>query len=207
MIRALLNSTLLVASLNASLALADVYGYEDQDGVINLTDTQVNDSYRLLAVAPVQQVGVAIPVGGVDTDDYSQDHLSQNIRYKNEVKAAAKNSGVEAALIHAVIAVESNYNSKAISVKGAAGLMQLMPTTAKRFGVIDSYDPRQNIQAGASYLAYLLKLFNNDLVLAVAAYNAGELSVIKHGNAVPPYKETIEYVSRVMLRYKKFRFA
>jgi soluble lytic murein transglycosylase-like protein len=83
--------------------------------------------------------------------------------------------------------------------------MQLMPFTAKRFGVRNIYDPGQNIQGGALYLAYLLKLFNNDSRLAVAAYNAGENAVIQHGNKIPPYSETINYVSKVMGLYKKLR--
>jgi len=86
-------------------------------------------------------------------------------------------------------------------------LMQLMPFTAKRFGVNNSYDPSQNIQGGARYLAYLLKLFKNDFSLAVAAYNAGEDAVIQHGNKIPPYRETVNYVSKVMSIYKKLRSA
>jgi soluble lytic murein transglycosylase-like protein len=88
-----------------------------------------------------------------------------------------------------------------VSAKGALGLMQLMPSTAKRFGVTDYFDPKQNIQGGAKYLAYLLKLFDNNKSLAVAAYNAGEKSVIKYGLQIPPYKETIGYVAKVNAVY------
>jgi soluble lytic murein transglycosylase-like protein len=125
--------------------------------------------------------------------------------FQNEVRVAAKNSGVDSALLHAVIITESNYNPNAISPKGAKGLMQLMPITASRFGVYNMYDPVQNIQGGARYLAYLLGIFNNDFKLAIAAYNAGENAVIRHGNQVPPYRETVSYVTRVMLLYKKLK--
>lgn len=101
-------------------------------------------------------------------------------------------------LLHAVIAVESRYNSRALSPKGAIGLMQLMPATAKRFGVSDPYAVRQNVLAGASYLKWLMALFENDLELVLAAYNAGEQAVFKAGRRIPPYPETQAYVPRVL---------
>jgi soluble lytic murein transglycosylase-like protein len=121
--------------------------------------------------------------------------------FKDEIMKAAQLYQVEPNLLHAIILVESNYNPKAVSAKGALGLMQLMPSTAKRFGVTDYFDPKQNIQGGAKYLAYLLKLFDNNKSLAVAAYNAGEKSVIKYGLQIPPYKETIGYVAKVNAVY------
>ena len=96
-------------------------------------------------------------------------------------------------LIHSVIKVESNYNPNAISNKGALGLMQLIPSTAKRFGVTDVFNPVQNIQGGAKYLRYLLDLFDGSYPLALAAYNAGEAAVVKYGG-IPPYAETQNYV-------------
>lgn len=197
---------LLSASLYVPCALADIYGYTDQDGVINLTDTQSSDEYQLLVEAPVELLKAEVVVANQETlDEAGQATISKSLRFKEEVKVAAKSSGVETALLHAVITAESNYNSRAISPKGARGLMQLMPVTAKRFGVNNMYDPEQNIQGGALYLAYLLKLFNNDFKLAIAAYNAGENAVIKHGNKIPPYSETVNYVSKVMGLYKKLK--
>jgi soluble lytic murein transglycosylase-like protein len=108
-------------------------------------------------------------------------------------------------LLHAVISVESGYNARAVSKRGAAGLMQLMPETARRFGVADVFDPADNVRAGAQYLIALLKLFDNDLRLALAAYNAGEGAVIKYGRRIPPYRETAAYVPRVVGFYEKFR--
>lgn len=106
-------------------------------------------------------------------------------------------------LIHAVISVESNYNPRAISPKGAQGLMQLMPATAKRFGNTNTWDPRQNILAGSKYLRWLLDFFDQNVELAVAAYNAGESAVVHAGRKIPQITETEKYVPKVMSIYKK----
>jgi soluble lytic murein transglycosylase-like protein len=126
-----------------------------------------------------------------------------NMPFHELVNGAAEANGVDGRLLHAVITAESNYNPRAVSPKGAGGLMQLMPQTARRYGVSNVFDPVQNIQGGARYLADLLRLFNNDLVLAVAAYNAGEGAVIQHGKKVPPFRETVNYVSKVMGLYRQ----
>ena len=108
-------------------------------------------------------------------------------------------------LIHAVILVESNYNPRARSVKGAQGLMQLMPATAKRFGSADNWDPRQNILTGAKYLRWLMDYFGEDMELSIAAYNAGEAAVMQAGRKIPKFAETEKYVPKVMAIYKKAR--
>jgi len=118
------------------------------------------------------------------------------------VAGAAKTSGVDSNLIHAVIKAESNYNPKAVSPKGAIGMMQLMPATAKVYGAANPYDPVQNIAAGARYLSYLMTLFRNDLHLVLAAYNAGEGTVSRYGNKMPPFPETITYVRKVLSDYQ-----
>src|SRR6185295_10750786 len=105
-------------------------------------------------------------------------------------------------LVHAVIRAESGYNTNAVSSKGAIGLMQLIPATAQRYGVQDSYDPTQNIQGGTRYLRDLMKMFNGNLELAIAGYNAGENAVIRAGNRVPPYPETLAYVPKVLGFYR-----
>ena len=107
--------------------------------------------------------------------------------------------------LHALVAVESRYDARAVSGKGALGLMQLMPQTARRYGVADAFDPRQNLQGGARYLRDLLRLFDNDLRLALAAYNAVEHAVMKHGNRIPPYGETLRYVPLVLDFYARYR--
>jgi len=105
-------------------------------------------------------------------------------------------------LLDAVIVVESGYDPKAVSNKGALGLMQLMPDTAERFDVSDPFDPVANIRGGARYLRWLMDHFESDLELTLAAYNAGEATLARHGNAVPPYKETRTFVDRVLTVYR-----
>jgi len=112
------------------------------------------------------------------------------------VERIAAQQGLPPQLIHSVIQVESNYNPKAVSPKGAEGLMQLIPSTARRFGVANSFNPVENIQGGAKYLRYLLDLYGNNYPLALAAYNAGEGAVAKYGG-VPPYAETQDYLVKV----------
>jgi len=116
---------------------------------------------------------------------------------------AGRRAGVDAALLHAVVQVESAYNPRALSRAGAAGLMQLMPATARRFGVRDRFDAAQNLHGGAAYLAWLIEHFDGDLELVLAAYNAGEGAVRRHGNRIPPYNETRQYVRKVLARYPR----
>ncbi|HEY2013987.1 MAG TPA: lytic transglycosylase domain-containing protein [Bryobacteraceae bacterium] len=118
------------------------------------------------------------------------------------VDRIALQQAVPARLIHSVIKVESNYNPLAVSPKGAQGMMQLIPSTARRFGVANAFNPIDNIQGGAKYLKYLLELYHNDYALALAAYNAGEGAVAKYGT-VPPYKETQNYLQLVANQLKK----
>jgi soluble lytic murein transglycosylase-like protein len=121
------------------------------------------------------------------------------------VQRFANLHGVHAALLKAVIEVESGFNARALSPKGAIGLMQVMPATAARYGQFDLYSPEQNIDVGARYLRDLLKMFDGNVRLAVAAYNAGENAVIRNGRRVPPYAETLKYVPMVLERYDRFR--
>ena len=126
--------------------------------------------------------------------------------FDEAVDRIAAQQSVHPRLIHSVIKVESNYNPRAVSPKGAQGLMQLIPSTARRFGVADSFNPMENIQGGAKYLKYLLDLYNNDYALALAAYNAGEAAVSKYGG-VPPFKETQNYLHLVADQLKKLNKA
>jgi soluble lytic murein transglycosylase-like protein len=126
------------------------------------------------------------------------------VSYQAEIAAAAREFGVEEAIVRAIIHAESAFNPTALSHAGAQGLMQLMPATARRFGVADSYDAGQNIRGGVQYLAWLLKRFNGDLTLAAAGYNAGEGAVDRH-KGVPPYSETQRYVQRVGMLAERYR--
>jgi hypothetical protein len=123
-------------------------------------------------------------------------------KYNEIITKAARKFDVDAALVSAVIKAESDYNPRTLSNKGARGLMQLMPATAKRFGVTNSFDPEENIHAGTRYLRWLLKTFDGNADLAVAAYNAGEGNVWKY-DGVPPFRETVNYISRIAKHIRK----
>ena len=128
--------------------------------------------------------------------------------FQREIAKAALEFKVDPALVHAVIEVESGYNVSALSPKGAQGLMQLLPETARRFGVATSdllWKPERNIRAGVAYLRSLLELFEQDLALVLAAYNAGEHAVLRYGRQIPPFPETRDYVPKVLAIYKRLK--
>ena len=196
----------LLAALAAAPAGADIYGYVDERGVAHLSNVPLDQRYYLFKKEPRQQSFpgsslVIIDVGRAAPRRTTNVNPAHRKQYAPLVSTVAKETGLEPALLHAVITVESGYNPRALSVKGASGLMQLMPETARRYQVTDIWDPRQNLSAGARYLRDLLAMFNNNLGLALAAYNAGENAVIQHGNRIPPYPETRSYVPRVMQHY------
>ncbi len=129
----------------------------------------------------------------------------QQSRFDGMVRAAAQRTGLQQALLHSIIRAESNFDPSAVSARGAVGLMQLMPATARLYGVTDMTDPETNIHGGARFLADLLKQFNNNLELSLAAYNAGPTTVARYGGAVPPYPETRQYIDRVMRYYREYQ--
>ena len=167
----------------------------------------VGDKYRLQMAGgwvevPAQDV-VAIEPEEVFTPIPAQPvAAADQPPYRELVTAAAARYGVDAELITSVIAVESNFDPKAVSRKNARGLMQLLPETAARLGVKDIFDPKENIDAGTRYLRDLLRMYNNDLVLTLAAYNAGPDRVQQYGT-VPPFAETISYVRKVKRTYER----
>lgn len=121
------------------------------------------------------------------------------------IVASCARHKVDPLLVYAQMTQESNFKEKATSYKGASGLMQLMPDTAMRFGVTNIYDPQQNIEGGVKYISWLLDKFDGDVELALAAYNAGEGSVMKYDNQIPPYRETQDYVARITTHYEKIK--
>lgn len=123
-------------------------------------------------------------------------------KYNDIIVNAARKHDIDAALVSAVIKAESDYNPRTVSHKGARGLMQLMPATARRFGVTDSFDPEQNIYAGTKYLRWLLDKFEGNADLAVAGYNAGEGNIMKY-DGVPPFRETVNYINRIARHIRK----
>src|SRR5688572_2542751 len=128
-----------------------------------------------------------------------------NSAVDNFIVESGKRNSVDPLLLYSIMHQESSFKQRAMSHKGARGLMQLMPPTALRFGVTNIWDPKQNIEGGARYMRFLLDLFNGDVRLALAGYNAGEGAVMKYGNKVPPYSETQEYVRRIGRRYSLIR--
>lgn len=181
---------------------AGIYAYTGEDGSISLSNVPVDHRYKiLLGDEPRTPLGAA----GRGERAKGVRGLASKANFDAVVEQTAQTYGLESALLHAVISVESGYNPMAISPKGARGLMQLMPGTASRYGVADVLDPVQNLQGGARYLRDLLKLFNRDLQLALAAYNAGENAVARHGNQIPPYRETVNYVPKVLGYYQHYQ--
>ena len=186
-----------VLALPSGPACADIYRSVQVNGVIIFTNISKGPGYELFLKEKSD------PVPAQTADRLAGRRADSNSPYASSIQAAGRASDVDPALIHAVILAESGYNPSARSGKGAVGLMQLMPETAKRYGVIDRLDPAQNIRGGTTYLRDLLRLFNNDLRLALAAYNAGEGAVAKYGNRIPPFPETVAYVPRVMTYYRR----
>ena len=125
--------------------------------------------------------------------------------YASEIASAAQEAGIDPALVHALIHVESAYRADAVSERGALGLMQVMPETARRFGVQDATNPKENLKAGTRYLRVLLDQFEQHIELALAAYNAGEGAVMRYAGNIPPYPETQRYVPAVMGKFNEWR--
>jgi len=190
---------LLAFATCGGIAHADIYRVVDANGRILFTNIRPVGRYQVYLKERPDPVSQARGIQGRGPIG------ERRLRYTGYVQEAARANNVEPALIHAVIAAESGYDLFARSSKGAVGLMQLMPETARRYRVTNRLDPAQNIHGGTRYLRDLLRMFDNDLRLAVAAYNAGEQAVVKYGNRIPPYRETVEYVPRVMAYYRKYR--
>lgn len=176
-----------------------------QDSVV-LSNVPESEDFAVLVRTPVEPVPATIPPTGelVAGLPAAKSVIERAARYGPLVEAAARETRLDPLLLHAVIATESAYNPAARSPKGAQGLMQLMPATARRYGVVNAYEPRLNILGGARYLADLMAMFDQDVKLALAAYNAGEQAVLRHGRRIPPYRETGAYVPRVLDYYRVF---
>jgi soluble lytic murein transglycosylase-like protein len=198
--------------LAPSIAQADIYMQHDTSEQIVLTNL-LTDSER-----PNQRLGYELLIeNDIRSLNKSENTLAMN-NHSNDsnnglsrqqvseaVADASAQTSIDPALIHAVIRVESNYNTRAVSRRGAQGLMQLMPGTAKRFNVTNSYDPAQNVLAGAQYLRELHTLFNGNMPLILAAYNAGPKAVSKYHMRIPPFMETRLYVPKILDVYRRIR--
>ncbi len=222
--------SVLMICVFSSSAIADVYKYTDKDGKDYFTDTPPNNNYKRIIRTKVivrtrnndNNLGIlsSYSKGGFSKGGFSKSgslissrkkalygrisHSAKANRkkYAPMVAIAAKKYNVDQKLVHAVILAESAYNPNAVSPAGAVGLMQLMPATARRYGVTNRHDPQQSINGGTHYLRDLLKMFKSNTKLAVAGYNAGEGAVMKYNNSIPPYKETQNYVKKVLAFYR-----
>ena len=170
-------------------AQAGIYKYIDDQGVVHFSNVPTSPRYVLYIK---EQGDIRFKNSG--ENDY--DHL---------IEEAAKRYGVDFALIKAIIRAESGFDPRAVSRKGAMGLMQLMPETADNLSVIDAFDPRENIDAGVRHFRGLLKAFQDDLRLSLAAYNAGRNAVLEYNKSIPPYNETRRYVRKVLNFYQSYK--
>jgi soluble lytic murein transglycosylase-like protein len=185
-----LKHTLLLAFVTALLtplpARAQIYAWRDVNGTLVLSDRKLDEGAMTYVVPEAQ----GIRTTRTATAEYS--HM-----YDELVGVHASRHALRPELVRAVIQVESGFNARARSPKGAMGLMQLMPATAKRLGVVNAFDPSENIRGGCAYLRQLLDRYDGNEQLALAAYNAGEGAVDRHGRNIPPFQETREYVKKV----------
>jgi len=175
---------------------------------LNVTGYEIlSDRYRLHLKGGVAEVPFD-DIVGIEPEEVFEpipEMLTDRTPFEKVIRAAAERYGLDADLIHCVIAVESNFDPKAVSPKNARGLMQLLPQTAAMFGVKDVFDPEENVNAGTHYLHDLLEKYRNNLTLALAAYNAGPERVDQYGRRVPPYLETMKYVQRIAKSYAKMK--
>lgn len=185
--------TVLFASGGATNA--SIFSFTDERGVVHYSNVPVDSRYELFLVAPeVDPTRPPVPLSVL---------ISHAEKFSKLIDAAARSNRVEPSLVRAVLIAESGGDPNATSRRGARGLMQLMPAMARQYGVQNVLDPEQNIQAGTRYLRDLLNHYQNDLERVLAAYNAGPAAVDQHGGAIPPFRETLAYVPRVLRIYRE----
>ena len=183
--------------LHAFPATADIYKYEDNEGVLHFTDAPTDRRFKVFMrdIKKDRKLRTTFRLGGCARDPKEFEPI---------INSCALEYGVDTSLVKAVIQAESGYNPNALSRKGAAGLMQLMPKTAEGLKVSNAFDPSENIRGGVRYLRFLLDTFKGDVSLALAAYNAG-LSKVAQYRGIPPYEETRNYVGKVLSYRKSFQ--
>lgn len=202
--RIFLGQSLLIITmifLNPTCSLADIYTYVDAEGVVHFTNTPTHGKFKLILkeeIVPSEKKEESIKE---DSPQFASALVHE--KFDHLIWRAAEKYGVNYALIKAIIKAESNFNPLAISKVGAKGLMQLMPGTAYTFQVKDSFHPEKNIEGGVRYLRYLIDLFPNNLYAVLAAYNAGENTVLRY-RGVPPYQETRRFIQRVLQYFQQY---
>jgi soluble lytic murein transglycosylase-like protein len=174
-----------------NFAHADIYKYVDNEGVLHLTNVPSIPNAKYVLILREKRI---LFHSDIDINRFDQIITKMAEKYK-----------IDSALIKAVIKAESNFDHQAISPVGAQGLMQLMPATASQLQVEDAFHPEKNIEGGVRYLKYLLNNYHGNIELALAAYNAGERTVAKYNNRIPPYRETKNYVKKVLSYYNSLK--
>jgi soluble lytic murein transglycosylase-like protein len=189
---------LILVGLMPEPARADVYTFTDAKGIVHFTNVPSDSRYSGMARTAYRRPAYK-PLKTSFSYTQSPD------RYASLLERVAREHSLDQSLLRALITVESGFNPNATSERGAIGLMQIMPETARRYGAQNPYDPAENVDAGAKYLRDLLLRFNNDLSLTLAAYNAGEGAIARYGHRIPPYRETLAYVPRVLTLYRQYQ--
>ncbi len=189
---------LLISLCLPEAGMADFFQYTDEAGVVHITNVPTSKKYKWMMEERKPSV--------LSPSNPAFRKLSKQ-KFDEMISSAAARHGIDPHLVRAIVKAESDYDERAVSKKGATGLMQLMPETASRMGVRNIHDPEDNVEGGIRYLSKLLKMFDWQVPLAVAAYNAGENAVVKYGNRIPPYDETQTYVKRVLHYYKAYKGA
>jgi len=176
---------------------AGIYRYVDENGTIHFTNCPRDPKFKLYIRESKEDVGD-------ENNSSSISYTKDTNQYDSLISEFSQKYKVDFALIKAIIRAESSFNPFAVSKKGAKGLMQLMPETASRMNVSNIFNPRENIEGGVRYFKFLLSLFNDDLRLSLAAYNAGE-NLVADLRSIPPYRETVDYVRKVLNYYQSYR--
>ena len=191
-----LTALILSSLLFPSTGWSDFFQYTDEEGVVHITNVPTSTKFKWMMEERKPSI--------LSPSNPAYRKLSKQ-KFDEMISTTASKYGIDPHLVRAIVKAESDYDETAVSKKGAKGLMQLMPETASRMGVKDIHNPAENVEGGIKYLSKLLKMFDWQVPLAVAAYNAGENAVVKYGNRVPPYNETQTYVKRVLHYYSLYK--
>ncbi len=183
--------------LLAGTSYAGIYRWVDERGVIHFTNCPRDPQFKLYIRESKDDMGG-------EENRASVPPVRDQSQFDSLIEEFSRKHNVDFALVKAMIKVESGFNPLAVSIKGAKGLMQLMPETAQRMNVANIFNPRENIDGGVRYFRYLLSLFNDDLRLSLAAYNAGE-NIVSELRSIPPYRETVDYVRKVLNYYQSYK--